>query len=469
MSRSFAMTKKSSWKDPVLTGASLALQIAKEATSDVPIVKQVVGVALNIVELAERAEKNRDAMRMLAEKAATLAQLVDKVVSSRIVDGRLSDLLGHLSVVLAQVQEFMLKETAERNVLRNIYRSIFTVQKRTEELSNALEIEIHGFTTKFRLLRDYEVQKLDVILERETEYGTITFARALVDGISKPMVVRYISEDGPVASTSKQTILTTVSSMDEECVMVKRSSLSFGAVYMLQRIISKMHAMMFAVCMKCFKLETTHPRSIDEGKLKMWMESVISHSPLLRQVWTRVCAEELRIEVEEREELLTDICRMSPDIVPDATSHWNDLYARQYPLARSSSGQSARQTRLQNQEDQVGLTSDGEEESLEVNITCHLVCDTVSSSGHRTSRGLKVWLNCLSDTAFIRRSYLMDFPEEVAADRDDDGSITDSVILNTFPSPRSLAQDLAPAHTTSATQPFTPAHRTQKVDQHLRQ
>ncbi|KZV96532.1 hypothetical protein EXIGLDRAFT_420314 [Exidia glandulosa HHB12029] len=226
-SRALTTVKKSSWKDPALTGASLALKIAKEATSDVPIVKQIIGVALNIVELAERAEKNRDALRMLAEKAATLAQLVKQVVSDRTVDGQLVPLLERLTLVLGKVEEFMLKETAKGNGLKKIYRSVFVLRSKVEKLSNELETEIRGFTIatlvdsrvymaetrvymednsqhdgQFRRLRDYEVRKLGVILERKTEHGTVVFAQARVDGVSELMVVKYLKGDVQTGQTS---------------------------------------------------------------------------------------------------------------------------------------------------------------------------------------------------------------------------------------------------------------------------
>lgn len=42
----------------------------------------------------------------------------------------------------------MLKETAQGNVVKNIYRSVFVLPKMTEELSNELEVEIRGFTVR---------------------------------------------------------------------------------------------------------------------------------------------------------------------------------------------------------------------------------------------------------------------------------------------------------------------------------
>ncbi|KZV87605.1 hypothetical protein EXIGLDRAFT_723622 [Exidia glandulosa HHB12029] len=219
-SRALITTKKSSWKDPALMGASLALKIAKEATGDVPVVKQIVGVALSIVDIAEKAEKNRDALRMLAEKAATLAQLVKQVVSNRTVDGQLVPLLERLTLVLGKVEAFMLKETAQGNVVKNIYRSVFVLPKMTDELSNELEVEIRGFTIatvvdtrvymaensqhdgQFRRLRDYEVRKLAVISECETEHGTVTYAQARVDGVSELMVVKYLKGAAQTSPTS---------------------------------------------------------------------------------------------------------------------------------------------------------------------------------------------------------------------------------------------------------------------------
>ncbi|KZV96542.1 hypothetical protein EXIGLDRAFT_765213 [Exidia glandulosa HHB12029] len=247
MSTSLALIKTngSPWKASALGGASLALRIAKEAASDVPIVKQIVGVALNIVELAEKAEKNRDAMRMLAEKAATLAQLVKQVVSDRTVDGQLVPLLERLTLVFGKVEAFMLKETAKGNGLKKIYRSVFVLQSKVEKLSNELETEIHGFAIatfvdtrvymaetrvymednaqhdgQFRRLRDYEVRKLAVIAEHETDHGRVTYAQARVDGVSEIMVVKYLKgavKTGQMSdawSMSMEDVLTQVSSLE---------------------------------------------------------------------------------------------------------------------------------------------------------------------------------------------------------------------------------------------------------------
>lgn len=103
---------------------------------------------------------------MLAEKAATLVQLVKQVVSNRTVDGQLVPLLERLNScvpsssshfdrnsssgcrVLDRVEAFMLKETAKGNVVKKIYRSVFVLQTKVEELSNELETEVRGFTVR---------------------------------------------------------------------------------------------------------------------------------------------------------------------------------------------------------------------------------------------------------------------------------------------------------------------------------
>ncbi|EJD46673.1 hypothetical protein AURDEDRAFT_164129 [Auricularia subglabra TFB-10046 SS5] len=66
-----------------LTGLSLAANIAHEATDGVPVVNQILGVVLRIVILAEKVERDREALHSLAERSQKIAQRIQDVLSSR--------------------------------------------------------------------------------------------------------------------------------------------------------------------------------------------------------------------------------------------------------------------------------------------------------------------------------------------------------------------------------------------------
>ncbi|KZV96543.1 hypothetical protein EXIGLDRAFT_732977 [Exidia glandulosa HHB12029] len=508
MSTSHALvtTKESSWKDPALGAASLALKIAKEAAGDVPVVKQIVGVALSIVELAEKAEKNRDALRMLAEKAATLAQLVKQVVSDRTVDGQLVPLLERLTLVFDKVEAFMLKETAKGNGLKKIYRSVFVLQSKVEKLSNELETEIRGFTIatlvdsrvymaetrvymednsqhdgQFRRLRDYEVRKLGVILERKTEHGTVVFEQARVHGESELMVVKYLKGGVQPGQTSDawtantKDIITQVSTLElshpnvaqfygrgvcdgrtrflvlrtgtykaneylsqawgnagecfqefyrmqtlalaasahleglgiawfpqslgsilvdnngqpcigtfDDLVSSERCSRFDQAIWVLW-VIDELHYLAAPVQVQCKKAAS--PESCDNGLLKECMESNTSYSPILHQIWARLCAEELYIEIETREEPFPDFSQLSPVTFSEADRLWKDLSSCRYPPIQQEQSSVSTIPR----DDSEPNDSRVEEGSLEVKVECRLVYDK-HRGGHPILHGFQVIL-----------------------------------------------------------------------------
>ncbi|KZV87625.1 hypothetical protein EXIGLDRAFT_773423 [Exidia glandulosa HHB12029] len=91
----------SSWTSPTVSGSSLVLKIARDATTNVPIVGQILGVAVHITDLAQQAQKNKETMRALARKASILAQRVDEVVSGRTPSANLLERLVDLKRYVA--------------------------------------------------------------------------------------------------------------------------------------------------------------------------------------------------------------------------------------------------------------------------------------------------------------------------------------------------------------------------------
>ncbi|EJD35260.1 hypothetical protein AURDEDRAFT_175683 [Auricularia subglabra TFB-10046 SS5] len=76
-----------------LIALSLVTGVAREAVDGVPVVKQVIGVLSQILFLAEKGEKNREALRVLAETSFAFAEAIPKVLDGRQLEGALSDIL----------------------------------------------------------------------------------------------------------------------------------------------------------------------------------------------------------------------------------------------------------------------------------------------------------------------------------------------------------------------------------------
>ncbi|KZV81178.1 hypothetical protein EXIGLDRAFT_844832 [Exidia glandulosa HHB12029] len=200
----------SSWMSPAVSGTSIALKIARDATANVPIVGQILGVAVHIADLAKQAQKNKEAMRALARKASILAQRVDEVVSGRTPSANLLERLVNLKGAFTKVEEFMAEQVKKRNPATSVYRSLFVLPTKMEELSQDLDSEVASFSLaaaidmrlyieesslydgQFRRVRECDIRKLDVIMQRETEHSTVTYVKARVDGVSDLMVVKYV-------------------------------------------------------------------------------------------------------------------------------------------------------------------------------------------------------------------------------------------------------------------------------------
>ncbi|KZV82356.1 hypothetical protein EXIGLDRAFT_843812 [Exidia glandulosa HHB12029] len=228
----------SSRMSPAVSGTSIALKIARDATANVPIVGQILGVAVHIADLAKQAQKNKEAMRALARKASILAQRVDEVVSGRTPSANLLERLVNLKGAFTKVEDFMADEVEKRNPAKNLFRSLFVLPAKLEDLSQELDSEVASFSLaaaidmrlyieesalydgQLRRLRDCDIRMLDVIMERETERSIVTYAKARVDGVSDLMVVKYTRPrtdnggDGEWYDTTGEDVLEMTSAFD---------------------------------------------------------------------------------------------------------------------------------------------------------------------------------------------------------------------------------------------------------------
>ncbi|KZV85031.1 hypothetical protein EXIGLDRAFT_753521 [Exidia glandulosa HHB12029] len=199
-----------------LEGATVTIQVAKELSSGTPLVAQILASAAHISELAERFQKKRDAMYELIERSGIYAAQIEAAVAGRVLHEQLHLRLERLHAIFAKIEDLTVKAADVKLTMARRVRDAFVNPTRAERLDAELQREIQLFELtiaidtrlvvsdvsrlieedatyydgEFRRLRQCDVHKLDVIAERRTDEGVITWAGAEVDG--KVMVVRYL-------------------------------------------------------------------------------------------------------------------------------------------------------------------------------------------------------------------------------------------------------------------------------------
>ncbi|EJD46736.1 hypothetical protein AURDEDRAFT_164188 [Auricularia subglabra TFB-10046 SS5] len=165
-----------------LAVVGLTTQIAFAGTDGIPIVKQIVGVAARIVTLAQDIEARRDALHTLVENARGLARTVAAVTSDREIEGEILVRLEALHCVLRSIETLLSEHTAKTRFQRALSYA-FSVQKHIDRLRHELSCTLNEFLLvaaldtnnrvkdsarcigKFRVLRDFEVDKLELVAE----------------------------------------------------------------------------------------------------------------------------------------------------------------------------------------------------------------------------------------------------------------------------------------------------------------
>ncbi|KZV92344.1 hypothetical protein EXIGLDRAFT_76578 [Exidia glandulosa HHB12029] len=224
-----------------LSMATVALNIAGAATDAVPIAKQILNSAAHISAVAEKIQKKREAMYTLVEKADIYATQIDIAVAGRILDASLQRRLERLYSVFLKI-EALVDVTAggKSNALARVWHNVVTKPNRAETLVLKLDQEIQLFQLltgiqlslvvdntarivddtaravaadmrydgQFRVLRDCDIRKGNIIERCETDEGTVVWASARVDG--QLMVIRYLDpssdakrNDGVVAEVAQ--------------------------------------------------------------------------------------------------------------------------------------------------------------------------------------------------------------------------------------------------------------------------
>ncbi|KZV92338.1 hypothetical protein EXIGLDRAFT_836530 [Exidia glandulosa HHB12029] len=212
-----------------LAAATVALSVAGAATDAVPIAKQILNSAAHISVVAEKIQKKREAMYTLIEKADIYATQIDIAVAGRVLDPSLQRRLQRLYSVFLKIEALVdVKAGVKNNALTRVLQNVITKPSRAETLLVELEREIQLFQLltgiqlslivgetaravvadmkydgQFRVLRDCDIDKRDIIERCETEQGTVVWASARVDG--QLLVIRYL-DPSPVPQSDNNIV-----------------------------------------------------------------------------------------------------------------------------------------------------------------------------------------------------------------------------------------------------------------------
>ncbi|KZW00981.1 hypothetical protein EXIGLDRAFT_830401 [Exidia glandulosa HHB12029] len=220
-----------------LSVATVALNVAGAATDAVPIAKQILNSAAHICAAAERIQKKREAMYTLVEKSDIYATQINIAVAGRVLNTSLQRRLERLYSVFLKIEALVdTKAGSKNNALTRVWQNVVAKPNRAETLVVELEREIQLFQLlteiqlslvadhtasavddtatavaadakydgQFRILRDCDIEKLDVIRKCETDEGVVVWASARVK--RQLMVIRFL-ESQPQAKTNTMPML----------------------------------------------------------------------------------------------------------------------------------------------------------------------------------------------------------------------------------------------------------------------
>ncbi|EJD38070.1 hypothetical protein AURDEDRAFT_172831 [Auricularia subglabra TFB-10046 SS5] len=126
-----------------LAALSLVSDVARQAVDGVPVLKQVVGVLSQILSLAEAGDKNREALRVLAETSFAFAEAIPKVLNGQQLEGAIADSLEAVLKIAQSVKPIMVRHAAKNRFMRGLAYA-FTLAPQIEhlsaELSNAVRM-----------------------------------------------------------------------------------------------------------------------------------------------------------------------------------------------------------------------------------------------------------------------------------------------------------------------------------------
>ncbi|EJD46750.1 hypothetical protein AURDEDRAFT_164202 [Auricularia subglabra TFB-10046 SS5] len=170
---------------------------------------------------AQEVENRREALHALADHAQTLAQRIEAVVGDHELDGEIAHSLEAIFTVLRSIEALFAKQRGKKR-LQKAFSYIFTVSAEAEhlrkELTNAglqflvatsLDTNVRTreksrYIGRFRLIRDFEVDRLELITDEHSDDALykVIYYRARVEG-SEPgrvFVLRYLERTDRVES-----------------------------------------------------------------------------------------------------------------------------------------------------------------------------------------------------------------------------------------------------------------------------
>ncbi|KZV81384.1 hypothetical protein EXIGLDRAFT_731371 [Exidia glandulosa HHB12029] len=243
-----------------LSAATVALNVAGAATDAVPIAKQILNSAAHICAAAERIQKKREAMYTLVEKSDIYATQINIAVAGRVLNTSLQRRLERLYSVFLKIEALVdIKAGSKNNALTRVWQSVVAKPNRAETLVAELEREIQLFQLlteiqlslvadhtacaiddtatavaadakydgQFRILRDCDIEKLDVITTRETDEGVVVWASARVK--RQLMVIRYLESQPHAKANTVTTLNGSTESWDVYIEHMKKVSTVYGS------------------------------------------------------------------------------------------------------------------------------------------------------------------------------------------------------------------------------------------------
>ncbi|KZV97565.1 hypothetical protein EXIGLDRAFT_832811 [Exidia glandulosa HHB12029] len=232
-------TKKTETLVTTLKVSLTSLKVAREATDGIPIVQQILGSAIVILEAALQLQTGSEAVLRLAETSARIASSVHEVSKNNptALDDPLTTSLDNLKRTFQTMESFI--QEATTGGIRRLVRQ-FGIADKAREMEHLLNTELQAFMAaativansrlrkiedgtvkydgEFRRLRGSDVEKSYGVLHQEihedetgTVIGTVTFEKAVVK--RNVMILRSV-RPGPVSpatatAVSKQTVIGT--------------------------------------------------------------------------------------------------------------------------------------------------------------------------------------------------------------------------------------------------------------------
>ncbi|EJD35118.1 hypothetical protein AURDEDRAFT_175800 [Auricularia subglabra TFB-10046 SS5] len=202
--------KGSSYRSTALAGLVLTASVAHDMTDGVPIVNQILGAVSRIATLAQKIERDREALHALAVRSQKLARSITATLAGRAPEGEIMNSLQRARTVLTSVDDLFLKHVAKAR-LRRALSYLVSVPRDVERLSAELADALQEFLIvaaldtnarvqadsrsagQFRRLHDFEIEELQLVARMESDDGSsnVLFHAARVEGSGRLFVVRY--------------------------------------------------------------------------------------------------------------------------------------------------------------------------------------------------------------------------------------------------------------------------------------